>query len=353
MLFLDHLRHLFDFDERGLKSLIGTAEDFQLEFKEKSDATKPNISKEDKRNLGKALSAFANADGGLLIWGIRTRRESHEDIATELKPIANIERFEQEVRAACSTLVRPALTDLQFQTIRCADDASSGYLLMKVPQAGNKPVMSYAPDHQKYFLRTIAGTTPMDDTLVRQAILAERSSELELTLRVEHLSTSQPDRYNTHLRLGLLVSMRNISAVSAVAPYIRLSGWHPRSIDSLSGFPWRMDPDRTFNFCSPPAETLVHPSDHVAMGKLRFEVLVNLKAPRPTIDTKIMFERTRHQDWRFGGSINTKDWSATHPINDLNLTFCYGAQNCPQLTEVIDLSQSYLIGKCEDSGILG
>ena len=62
-------------DKTSIANLIAEKrdEDLHVEFKtvNSSDLTHPD----DRKNLAKALSGFANAAGGLIIWGVATERE--------------------------------------------------------------------------------------------------------------------------------------------------------------------------------------------------------------------------------------------------------------------------------------
>src|SRR5258708_2753392 len=72
------------------------AEDLHLEFKQKHDATKGSIAESDKGRLSKAMSAFANSDGGVVVWGVEARQTSDPevpDVAVALAPIKNIDAF--------------------------------------------------------------------------------------------------------------------------------------------------------------------------------------------------------------------------------------------------------------------
>ncbi len=65
----------------------GMIEDSHLEFKEKSNPKNANLSDDDQTNYSKALSGFANSDGGVLIWGITCKKENDMDMVSEKKPI--------------------------------------------------------------------------------------------------------------------------------------------------------------------------------------------------------------------------------------------------------------------------
>lgn len=64
-------------------------ESLQLEFKTLLGPTL--TSRDDKENFAKALSGFANSDGGVVVWGVNARKnQDGVDCAASLEPIAGV-----------------------------------------------------------------------------------------------------------------------------------------------------------------------------------------------------------------------------------------------------------------------
>ena len=61
-------------------------ENLHLDFKTLSG---PGLSaSDDRHNFAKALSGFANSDGGIVVWGVDARKNADGiDCVTELKPV--------------------------------------------------------------------------------------------------------------------------------------------------------------------------------------------------------------------------------------------------------------------------
>ena|ERR1051325_5963583 len=78
--------------QAALRELVDNKvqESLYLEFKQKKDVSRPELSSSDASNFSKVLSGFANADGGVLVWGIETDKSER---AVELHPIADVLRF--------------------------------------------------------------------------------------------------------------------------------------------------------------------------------------------------------------------------------------------------------------------
>lgn len=71
------------------------SEELFLEFKRSSDnGTGKKLSNTDRKNLGKAISAFGNSEGGVVVWGVDCSPDDlGADVAKALVPIENPHRF--------------------------------------------------------------------------------------------------------------------------------------------------------------------------------------------------------------------------------------------------------------------
>jgi hypothetical protein len=96
--------------EKALEELrdIRQQENVEFEFKTKSHPQNGDLTKDDRRNLSQALSALSNSMGGLLVWGVRARKEADDvDCATALVPISQIEKFQSLLERAVSQAIMP------------------------------------------------------------------------------------------------------------------------------------------------------------------------------------------------------------------------------------------------------
>src|SRR5262245_42997747 len=103
------MRQLFDElvanGEDAIDALIGRQEAVDLEFKVKENPSIGDASPGDRRRFGKALSAFSNSMGGLLVWGVVAKPNDGIDQASALQPIADIARFKSWAVGACSEVL--------------------------------------------------------------------------------------------------------------------------------------------------------------------------------------------------------------------------------------------------------
>ena len=86
----------------------GKEEDLHLDFKGTNGSELRH--RDDKKNYAQALSAFANSDGGILIWGIDARKNDEGiDCATDDKPLEDVKRFMGRLNELESDAVLPVI----------------------------------------------------------------------------------------------------------------------------------------------------------------------------------------------------------------------------------------------------
>jgi hypothetical protein len=85
-----NLEELFEsMSTTDIERYVATAQEehLLLEFK---NVSKGELSSDDKRNLARALSAFANSSGGLVVWGVDARKNARGvDCAVALRPVTD------------------------------------------------------------------------------------------------------------------------------------------------------------------------------------------------------------------------------------------------------------------------
>lgn len=135
-------------------------EDLYLEFKQKADTRNGDLDANDKKNFSKALSGFANADGGILIFGIGTKKGAEGvDRAASLKPIKDHIRFRGHLMDSLLNATQPVVDDVR---IECIDaDANSGYVKCLIPQSVKPPHRAILADHH-YWRRVSTGNRRME-----------------------------------------------------------------------------------------------------------------------------------------------------------------------------------------------
>ena len=137
--------------ETAIDELIETrqSEELFLDFKRSGDNGEgKHLHQSDRDNLAKAISGFANSDGGVIIWGIECSDKSGQgDLPSAKHYIKDVKKFKSKVESVISGLTLPAHNKIENLTIsiNAKDD---GLVVTYIPAFTTNPIQAI---HTKHF----------------------------------------------------------------------------------------------------------------------------------------------------------------------------------------------------------
>lgn len=195
-----------------------------LEFKRKSDSTTPSLSSNDKKHFSASLSSFSNAEGGLLIWGISTKKIDGRDAASSLKPIAHVEEFAERLRDSLLDATMPKNHKVKIKTVKNRE--GNGFVICLIPSGDDLPVRAMLADRE-YFTRMDGRNMRLEHYQIRDLMLRRNHPDLSLSIK-----TSLNDLPDGQIRL-------TFSFMNEGKTLAKFCGWFLQAIDfkviSLSG----------------------------------------------------------------------------------------------------------------------
>ncbi len=138
-----------DLDVEGLVSFVTSRqeENLTLDFKL---INRPDLNhSDDKKNLARAHSGFANSSGGLIIWGINARKNDQGiDCAIEVHEIRPLSLLLARLNELTSRGVQPPIDAVRHKPINSGDD--SGFVVTIVPESDSGPHMAKLGEDRYY-----------------------------------------------------------------------------------------------------------------------------------------------------------------------------------------------------------
>jgi schlafen family protein len=203
----------------------GQEEHLYLDFKVAND---PSLSRDDRRNLAKALSGFANSDGGIIVWGIDCRKDDQgRDVASELKPIPRIATFLTHLNSLTPQLVSPSVKGVQHRVLYDAD--GRGFAVSFIPSSDSAPHMAKGGE-DRYYKRSGSSFLRMEHFEVADMFGSRQRPLLDIYYRIGQIVRLQDFRFR------VIIGIRNSGRGSARDPFLAL-----RLPTSLSIAEWGLD----------------------------------------------------------------------------------------------------------------
>ena len=238
-------------DKDKIESLISNEVRESLTFEYKEGL--PGGGREERKEFLADVSAFANAAGGDIIFGVREKREGNKTTALPEKAVGlagiNVDATIRQLESVITDGIEPRISGLRIKPI---DGFECGpVIVMRIPKSYLSPHMVKL-GASRFYSRTNAGKQPLDVTQIRSAFaLSESLPEKVRRFRDERIARivaseipiPLPDRPKIVLHLLPIASLDPTTRIDLGAfshqyllqqPINPGDGWSPRF--NLDGF---------------------------------------------------------------------------------------------------------------------
>jgi hypothetical protein len=227
---MDHQQTFHDATAAVLKGWVDESrqEDLHLDFKL---LAQEDIGRDDRRNFAKALSAFANSDGGLIVWGIDCRKgPTGADVASSLLPIGNVRAVLSRLTSLTGDATSPVVPGVQHRIVYETTD--TGYVLTWVPPSERGPHMAMLGEG-RYFKRSGDRFYQLEHFDLED--MFGRRARPDLQVVVTPMSDgASSGMHGRSADLKAVVSLLNRGRGVAKFPFVRIQPGPPYRVSSTS-----------------------------------------------------------------------------------------------------------------------
>ncbi|MDO8716544.1 MAG: ATP-binding protein [Dehalococcoidales bacterium] len=171
----------------------------------------PGNSDLDKQEFLADISAFANASGGDLIFGVT--EDAGIPISVEGLAVDNIDREKLRIENIVRDGIQPRISGINIKAISLSK--SGIILLIRVPKSWNSPHRVVFKGHDKFYSRNSSGKYPMDVTELRIDFnLSESLAEKIRNFNIDRISKIIADETPVPLYNNAKISLLLIPMVS-------------------------------------------------------------------------------------------------------------------------------------------
>lgn len=177
-----------------------------LDFKTVNRADFTN--NDDKKNLAKALSGFANSSGGLIVWGLNARKNSKKiDCACEVKEINPAKLFLSRLNEFTGMAVSPLVAGVVHRAIPISGE--SGIVITYIPESESGPHMAKLGE-DRYYKRSGDSFYRMEHFDIADMFGRRKKPKLTLVPTVK----------NQGRNLNIILTIKNEGRGTAKGPYL-------------------------------------------------------------------------------------------------------------------------------------
>lgn len=204
-----------------------------LEFK----TTAQPMNDFDKKNLSKSLSGFANSGGGVVIWGVRTKKSDGGDQARAPQADLDAVTLADEIQRRLANSVEPLVPGVLVQPLPRRLRGRIGFVKMLIRESDARPHRGLLADERHYYQRSGAEFHIISHAVLRDMFAAARTPSL--TCRLANPSErDEPVVRKRHptgdFRARLWIVVQNEGRGTAQYPSVEMafsgSNWNPSEI---------------------------------------------------------------------------------------------------------------------------
>ena len=161
-----------------------------------------------KKLWSKALSGFANTEGGVLIWGIDARKDptTGVDCASALSLVPDPDALKTRLMELHHQSTDPPVLNVEVESYPDPNGGGAGFVVCLVPESPFKPHRAEHLTNKPYYIRAGDDFVPPSPALLRHLFFPHTYSQLWIEVAVTVNDESALDRKGMQVQNGAVIS---------------------------------------------------------------------------------------------------------------------------------------------------
>jgi hypothetical protein len=220
-----------EFSESDILDIISsrTEESINIEFK---SANALSEDKSAKKEISKDVSAFANSDGGLIIYGI----EEKDHVATATSFVDGRKYTKEWLENVVISNIQNRIDGLAIIPVRFGGDIGQSIYVVKIPRSSSSPHIN---GDKKYYKRFNFQSVPMEEYEVRNSYLRYNESRVVFSELV-YIKPSFKESPDFRLILDIIVGNDGTHVAEKYKVGVVITGARGVSMGCPSGFGYNL-----------------------------------------------------------------------------------------------------------------
>jgi hypothetical protein len=179
------------YSEDYLNNLINdhVEENIHLDYKAAGALDKTNLNKT-KDSISKDVAAFANANGGVLIYGLKEDK-TNKHLVNAIEPIDRSHISKEWLEQIIQSSIQPRIDNIQIHPIEIGGDKQKVVYIVDVPQSNT----AHQSNDQRYYRRHNFNNLPMHDYEIRDVMNRVKHPRIIIEIEMAQYPQDDIDQY--------------------------------------------------------------------------------------------------------------------------------------------------------------
>jgi hypothetical protein len=208
----------------------------------------PGKEHERKQLWSKAVSGFANNQGGVLVWGLDARKVNDVDRVCDECPVEKPFVFKSRLIELHRDAADPPLPNVEYEAYPLPSDPDKGFVVCFIPEGSHKPYRAMYCPNKPFYLRSGDSFLLPSVSVLRSLFYPKTEAVFEVTVELGYIVQDKKDGGIPSAVFSCVIYVGNRGRATAKDLYVIGNTSCARSsLTYDSGSDWSMDkkPDGT------------------------------------------------------------------------------------------------------------